>query len=218
MKKLIYLISSAGLPYTFVFFYLVGITLFVVPPLKALFFYSIPFSLLLAFFALLYTHKNRTSKFWLAFLLIPILGIVVEIVGVHTGLIFGTYTYHQSLGLKLADVPLLIGINWMLLVYCSNAMMVKFSQNKSVIVLGASLLMVCYDLILEFAAPAMQMWSFDRPYPPLLNFVGWFITSLVFQIILVFLKVDTKNNFARILFLIQIVFLSLIVFADLIVG
>ncbi len=213
MKKILFLLSYKGLPYTFIFFYLVGISLYVVPFLRPLFFLSVSFSLLLAFFAILYTHQKHTKVSWMVFLLIPVLGIIVEIIGVRTGVLFGTYTYHQSLGVKLADVPLLIGINWMLLVYCSNAVMVKFSQKKWVIILGATLLMVLYDLILELAAPAMQMWSFNTPYPPLQNFVGWFFTSLVFQILLVFFQVDTKNNFARILFLIQIVFLSSIVFA-----
>jgi putative membrane protein len=37
--------------------------------------------------------------------------------GVHTGILFGNYKYGNALGLKLNDVPILIGINWFIVVY-----------------------------------------------------------------------------------------------------
>lgn len=41
---------------------------------------------------------------------------VAEVVGVHTGLIFGSYSYGRILGIKAAGVPLVIGFNWVLVV------------------------------------------------------------------------------------------------------
>ncbi len=37
--------------------------------------------------------------------------------------------------------------------------------------------MVGYDLILEYVAPVMNMWSWDTPYPGIRNFIMWFLLA-----------------------------------------
>ena len=70
--------------------------------------------------------------------------------------------------------------------------------------------MVGYDSIMELAAPPMQMWHFDRFYPPIENFAIWFLGSLVFHTLVVACKIDVENKAARMLFGIQILFFGLI--------
>jgi putative membrane protein len=40
----------------------------------------------------------------------------LEVVGVKTGLIFGEYKYGSTLGIKLFEVPLIIGFNWVFVI------------------------------------------------------------------------------------------------------
>ena len=46
------------------------------------------------------------------FLIAFAIGFSAELIGVHSGMLFGNYSYGNNLGLKLAEVPLIIGINW----------------------------------------------------------------------------------------------------------
>ena len=70
-----------------------------------------PFCLLL-YFLLLIINSNSKNVFYL--LIVFIWGMLAEIIGVNTGLIFGSYNYGDSLGIKVMDVPILIGINWII--------------------------------------------------------------------------------------------------------
>jgi putative membrane protein len=45
-------------------------------------------------------------------------GILVEIMGVNTGLLFGDYQYGAVLSPRIKQVPWVIGINWFLVIYC----------------------------------------------------------------------------------------------------
>jgi putative membrane protein len=45
---------------------------------------------------------------------------LVEAVGVNTGMIFGSYSYGSALGPKLWNTPVIIGLNWFVLIYCTN--------------------------------------------------------------------------------------------------
>ncbi|MFN2335752.1 MAG: carotenoid biosynthesis protein, partial [Bacteroidales bacterium] len=51
---------------------------------------------------------------------IAVTSFLIEAVGVNTGRIFGTYTYGKALGPALWNTPVIIGLNWFLLIYCTN--------------------------------------------------------------------------------------------------
>ena len=42
--------------------------------------------------------------------------MLTEAIGVNTGLLFGTYEYGANLGFKIFGVPLIIGVNWTVLI------------------------------------------------------------------------------------------------------
>ena len=50
-----------------------------------------------------------------------IFGYSVELIGIKTGLLFGEYSYDTALGFKLLDVPLIIGLNWVIIVVASSS-------------------------------------------------------------------------------------------------
>ena len=71
---------------------------------------STPFNLLLMFGLLVWTQREKNLFFWLFVLVTFATGIVVEIIGVNTQLLFGDYSYGKVLGYQVRNVPLIIGV------------------------------------------------------------------------------------------------------------
>lgn len=115
--------------------------------------------------------------------LIFILTMTFEIIGVKTGLIFGSYYYNNILGLKLLGVPFIIGVNWMMIIYG----LFSFSQSnvkrnillQSILVAFLSLL---FDLLLEPAARKLNYWQWNTSSVPLQNYISWFAISFLFSL------------------------------------
>ena len=115
--------------------------------------------------------------------LIYLIGAGVEIVGVNTGLLFGEYSYGMNLGPKVFGVPLLIGINWVVLTFLSATLSKRLIRNKwCALICGASM-MVALDFFIEPIAPIFDYWSWDAGAAPLRNYLDWFIVSFVMQVI-----------------------------------
>ena len=128
---------------------------------------------------LLSVNWSKPTKNWLlAGIAIATCCFLIEMIGVNTGVIFGEYEYLDNLGFKLWNTPLLIGGNWLLLTIGSYALIQSVVKKEAVRIVLAALVMVLVDVLIEGVAPAMRMWSFDG-YPPMQNFVAWFIVSLI---------------------------------------
>jgi putative membrane protein len=189
-----------------ILFYAVGTGLFMIEETRHLFKFLTPFSLILSFGAVLVMHKKWSGRLALAFMIVFLASLFIEIIGVRTGVLFGEYVYGSALGIKIMDTPVMIGLNWLLLVYCTSALVNYYPLNKiSRIFLGAGL-MVIYDLVLEYVAPVMDMWSWQIRYPGIRNFGVWFLTAMVFHALFRLLDLKIENKAARFLFLIQILF------------
>ena len=74
-----------------------------------------PLNLLLSFILLL-INCEWTKKTVFIVVLCFTIGMLAEIVGVEYGFIFGEYSYGNALGTKFLGVPLIIGLNWCILV------------------------------------------------------------------------------------------------------
>jgi putative membrane protein len=107
-------------------------------------------------------------------------GFLVEVLGVHTGKIFGSYYYGDTLGYKIAAVPLLMGVNWVILIFSVGQMMKSMKIRHSILasVIGAFVL-VGFDFFLEPVAMKFNYWQWDWHEIPVQNYVGWFIVSLI---------------------------------------
>lgn len=191
------------------FWYLVGVTGFTIEPLRPLFQFLTPFGMLAATILLLAFHEPRNLKSWLVFAAIAISGFVVELIGVNTGILFGTYEYGPTLGLKIWNTPLTIGLNWLVLVYCVASLLRPLRDNWYFPVAGA-LAMVAFDWIMEPVAVATEMWSWMDDQIPMKNYLDWFLVSgMLFLIIRIF-KVELNNRLAGWLLLMQAVFFLLL--------
>lgn len=187
----------------FIFYYLVGVVGLSIPDSRPLFITLMPFSLLMSFGLLLLYHRNWKLTHVLVFTAIALGGYLVEVAGVLTGEVFGDYTYGRALGFKLFDTPLMIGINWIMLVYCFYNLLEGLRWPWPLRVLSGAGLMVVYDIIMEPVAISLDMWSWGGGSIPIQNYVAWFIISLVFMLVMQLARVKTENRFAPWLIAVQ---------------
>lgn len=195
----------------FIIFYIVGVIGFVIPKTFPFFVKLIPFALLLSSISLFIFHSSTNIKRDIAlFTLIFSLSFIIESIGVNTGYIFGNYKYGDALGFKLYNTPLLIGINWLFLTYTATSISVGLKTKKKLIVFVAPFIMLIYDIVLEQAAPKLDMWTWQNPGVPIRNYISWYIISFGFVFLLNVFKIKTENPLALTLFICQFVFFVLL--------
>ena len=210
MNWLTKLFSPKELPWTVARFFLVGIILFILPVTRPLFYQLTPWVLIISLAIMLAYHKNWNPKFVIISLLVYALSFLLEMKGTADERFFGAYAYMTTLGIKVLDTPLLIGINWLMLVYGSYAISYRLFHNKLFRILSGASLMVIYDVIVEVSAPAMKMWYFDQGYPPAQNFLMWFIAATVFHSLFTFANIKADNYPARVMFYAQVGFFGIL--------
>jgi bisanhydrobacterioruberin hydratase len=174
------------------FYYLVGIIGLINEQFQSLFKALVPYTLLFSLYFLLLFHEGSKVKIYVTAMIIILLSFLVEAIGVNTGVIFGHYVYGPTLGIKLWNTPLMIGVNWLLLIYSCWVLTGLFTGNRLLKYLFASMLMVIYDIALEPVA--------------MMNYTGWFLTSMILFIILDLGVGNIKNKIAPALFIIQFIF------------
>jgi uncharacterized membrane protein len=164
-------------------FYLVGIIGMSIPAVRPFFQILTPFHLLLSLSLLLIFHKDWNKSFGLFAFLAFTIGFGSEVMGVHTGFPFGNYSYGPVLGTKLFEVPLMIGVNWLILVYISGHLLhSKIEKDWLASFLSAGL-MVGIDFIIEPVAIALDFWTWESGVIPLSNYLGWFGIAFIIQLI-----------------------------------
>jgi putative membrane protein len=189
-----------------IIYYTVGMGLFLIPVTRPLFKQLTPLSLIMTFTAVLLMQQQWPGKLILAFFIVFTASLITEMIGVRTGIIFGAYTYGETLGIKILDTPILIGLNWLFLVYCTAAIASRTQLSKTGRILLGAFLMVAYDGVLEYVAPVTGMWYWENPYPGFRNFLMWFLLSLLFHTLFQMLDLNIENKPAGYLFLIQFIF------------
>lgn len=143
-----------------------------------------PMNLILGMILLFWNFPPKNGlKSVLVWFVVYVLGMIVEGIGVNTGLLFGDYTYGENLGIKVLGVPILIGINWVVLTFLTASISRRFISNKWIAVFVGAALMVLLDLFIEPIAPIFDFWSWELGYAPLRNYIDWFVVSLIMQVI-----------------------------------
>lgn len=188
-----------------VVWYLVGIIGFMNRTLQPLFQRLTPLGMIGAATLLLYFHQPKNLKSWIVFSSIILFGFLVELIGVNTQILFGFYRYGSALGPKIFNTPLVIGFNWLVLVYCITAIL-KPIRHSWYFPLAGALLMVLFDGVMEPVAIATDMWNWGFDSIPLKNYTDWFLISGFLFLMIRILKLEIKNPVAGVLLLMQFVF------------
>ncbi|MEL7123318.1 MAG: carotenoid biosynthesis protein [Bacteroidota bacterium] len=172
------------------------------------FIYLTPYNLLFSIGLVLWFHPEWSINRVIYLAICFFLGYFYEVVGVQTGLIFGNYAYGDVLGFKIWDTPPLIGVNWLMLVYCSgiiaNHVFPKLPYFLKAIF--AASLMVGLDFFIEPVAIAFNFWNWEGDVIPIQNYIGWFIMALVLSFGFQFIFGKDRNKVAIALFILQLLF------------
>ena len=167
-----------------------------------------PYTLLLTCLVFLIHSPLANKKFLIAFFSIAFLGFIIEVIGVKTGLVFGKYSYGDGLGFKLLDVPLIISINWAMLIFAGIRIVSSIFANKITVLVVAALLVTLIDLLIEQVAPKLDFWQFEGGLPGLHNYIGWI--GVAFFISYFFYPTIIKGNrtVSLIILILQIIFFT----------
>lgn len=197
----------------FVIFYGVGVAGLLLPFTSPFFMKLIPYTLLMNFALLVYFHSGKIDIWTIAvFSIIMLTGLLVEIIGVNTGVIFGEYKYGPSLGIKIYETPVIIGLNWVLLTYLTASVLERINIPVYTKILLASLFMLVFDIVVEQVAPRLGMWTWEGNIIPLQNYVAWFVIAVVFHSFIRLFGVKTHNPLSGTLLVSQFIFFVLLFF------
>lgn len=123
-------------------------------------------------------------------------GLVAEVVGVSTGIPFGEYSYTDSLGARLAGVPLVVPLAWVMMTWpawvVGTALAARLSVRRPRVLawLAAAWALASWDLFLDPQMVAAGHWAWTTgrgvaaPLPgvpgiPVSNYLGWLGVSLL---------------------------------------
>ncbi|MBX3241404.1 MAG: carotenoid biosynthesis protein [Chitinophagaceae bacterium] len=182
-----------------------------------------PWNMLLMFLLLIWTQPGKNNHFLLFAAACVVAGFGVEVLGIHTQLLFGDYAYGDTLGRKALGVPLIIGINWCIVISGCGATVqalyqrvmktlppeavASFGKWKRIsLVIDGALLAVCFDWVLEPVAVQLGYWSWTGGSIPFFNYLCWFAVSSVLLWFFFAGKFNRNNTFAMHLLMIEILF------------
>lgn len=201
-------------------FHITGALGILFTPYKDWFVNNTPLVLVTMFFLLSKSQTVLSKKYPLFYTIVFIIGMLTEMIGVNTGLLFGHYAYGEVLGPKLYGVPILIGLNWFIIVFCAGSifnqitilLQAKFNIKITktmlaiMVVIGGATLATCFDMILEPVAIKLHFWTWEHGQIPLFNYICWFVISAVMLSFNVVLKISYANPFASKLLMIEALF------------
>jgi bisanhydrobacterioruberin hydratase len=178
-------------------------------PWQELFIRLTPLKLIVSAMLLLSQFTNY-RKAMIPFLAVASLGYGVEVLGVATGWPFGHYTYGQTLGVKLMGVPLMIGVNWAMLVMAVSLSL----RNRPLGIwakaaVGATILLLM-DILIEPVAIENDFWTWENGGVPLTNYIGWWVVSFALvRLQLQFLPQSERTIGTHLLIILGLFFLAL---------
>jgi putative membrane protein len=168
-----------------------------------------PANLVLSASLLICNQKEFNPAFFIFLVSTFLIGFFIEVVGVHTGIVFGWYTYGERLGFKLWDVPLVMGLNWLVLIFAAGVISNRIRSNKFVKSAVGACLLIVLDFVLEPVAIKFGFWSWSGSIP-LKNYVAWYLISYILLLLFHSLQFNKENKLAQPLYIIQLVFFVLL--------
>lgn len=191
--------------------FLVGLIGHILPAIRPLMLLITPYMLFVTGLVIFYiTLRRGELKLLLWCLIIYILTFSLEAVGVKTGLIFGSYSYGNTLGFQLLGVPLLIGFNWVIVILGAITIAEQIDQNIFLTALFTGTLAVLFDIMMEPVAIKLDYWTWNSGFIPFSNYYAWFGISFLSSMLYDFFKIKTSEKLPEVYFTIQFTFFILL--------
>lgn len=189
--------------------HLVGIIGLSLPEYQDLFLKLTPAQLLTSLILILTFHKGWSDAFPIFAAAAFWIGFGSEIIGIHTGYLYGDYVYGPTLGTKLWDVPIIIGVNWFILSYLTGSLFHKIPNDYYAAFLAASA-MTALDYIIEPVAVALDFWAWKFDVIPTTNYLGWLGVSFLIQLIYRKANFEKSNPISVFLLMALIIFFAIL--------
>jgi putative membrane protein len=119
----------------------------------------------------------------------------------------GEYAYGRTLGYQVLNVPITIGINWILLVMVTGAVVQEWNVGGKIgrAALGAGL-MTALDVLIEPIAVHFDFWQWNNNYIPIQNFIAWWVASFFFHWVYISADLPAKSSLFRLIAALQFLF------------
>ncbi len=159
-------------------------------------------------------HWNMNAIFFL--FVCTFAGFLIQVLGVKTSYPFGPFTYIRSeLGPQLFNTPYLIGIHWLLLIYCIGILLKNLAYSKVQKAMLGAFMIVLYDIVLEPIAKKNGLWYWlTKKDPlsnynpvPLQNYASWFLFAFLMLLYFNNAKAKLRNPIAPAVFIIMFFFI-----------
>jgi len=140
-----------------------------------------------AFFATSVTHALITRGLRFTIILLVVTsggGLLVEAIGVRTGIPFGDYDYADSLGAKALGVPIVVPLAWTMMAYPALLVARRVTRRPLTGALLAGAALASWDLFLDPQMVDAGHWTWSASGPhltgiPVSNYLGWFLVATV---------------------------------------
>jgi len=189
--------------------HIVGVVGFL-SPLSDWFVYLTPVNLIITAGMLWIDTKIGGKNAFPIIFLIWLMGYTVEIVGVKTGLPFGQYSYSEVFGWNVLEVPPLIGINWLLIIWGGHSLARNFLIPSNLRWVFTAFLAVAIDLLIEPVAIHYEFWYWAESTPPIENYVSWFVIAAVMALIFEKYPIVQKPRLGATAFVCQLLFFGIL--------
>lgn len=183
--------------------HIAGLVGYMTPAFRLLFLSLTPFNLFFTAAALVFFQAQHNKAFLIFIITASLAGFTAEAIGVNTGLLFGDYQYGETLGVKAAGVPFVIGLNWFSLTCIAGTLCARLPVSSFIRAATGALLLVALDVVIEPVATAFDFWSWKDNIIPWGNYLGWMLIAFLILFIFYQLKFDKKNPIALPLLIIQ---------------
>lgn len=158
----------------------------------------------------LVVQRQRDKRLWWWALITYVCTFFIEALGVATGAVFGAYTYGDTMWAQWLGVPLVIAINWTLLILATNDLVGRFIKSPILTAVLASMLLAAYDFVIEPVAIKLDYWTWVAGDIPLQNYLAWAGVALVFSLALQLLHIRFKSPLLLVYWVAQLLFFILL--------
>jgi putative membrane protein len=143
--------------------------------------------------ALLHAAATRPARYVVVLAGVGVAAFAAELLGVRTGVPFGTYRYTGGLGPTLGRVPLLVAAAWLMMAHAAVAVAGQLTRRRVTRTAVAAVALAAWDVFLDPQMVAAGHWRWRDPAPhlpgvggvPLTNYGGWLLVALLLTAALV---------------------------------
>ena len=190
--------------------YSVGLIGHLIPSTLSLMKWLTPFVLLISgLMALIPLRKEQQVSFWIWCGSIFIITFIVEVIGITTDAVFGSYEYRATLGPRLWNVPIIIGGVWLMVIVGAIRLTQRIG-NTALFLFAVGILVVLFDFFLEPVATDLDYWEWNSQNVPLQNYAVWFSIGAVSAVAYRVLRLSLKSLIPLSYFVIQVIFFAVL--------